>query len=242
MTFQPASERVTLVCLSGSLDAKSCEELARGVQEHLGQAALRGQRLVLDLSGVWLLSAAARRTLAQATDHLAHTPVLVVGAQPHLRQIVERGNPRGIRLHDHLADVLVLLDKPLPAAAPTQKIQASRAEPAATGGAVQAPEALRLEVFGLRAKARTHALIGLAEGILLTRYNLQRPADAFAVLRKASQQCNVPMRVLASAVITAPVPKPGAELWFPGRATHPPAPITGFLPVHNAKASDRRRL
>ncbi|MFD0068862.1 ANTAR domain-containing protein, partial [Streptomyces sp. NPDC127574] len=239
VTFHAVSGQVTLVCLSGSLNADSCVDLARGLQHHLRQAALHGQRLVLDMSGVPMLSSAARRTLAQATDHLAHLPVLIVEAHHHPRQVLERGNLLGIRLHDHLADVLAILDP----AAPSSKIKASPAEPTAQSGApeTESAEALRLEVLGLRAKARTHALIGLAEGMLMTRYDLQRPAEAFALLREASQHLNVPMRVLASAVITAPAPQADAKFWFPGRATRPSAPTVGFLPVHNASAADRRQ-
>jgi AmiR/NasT family two-component response regulator len=62
------------------------------------------------------------------------------------------------------------------------------------------------EVFGLRAKARTSGIIGIAQGILIARYSLPAPADAFTLLRAASQRYNVPLRVVASAVVTAPPP------------------------------------
>ncbi|MGW6485685.1 ANTAR domain-containing protein [Streptomyces sp. NPDC055056] len=236
VTFHEASGHVMLVCLSGSLGADSCDDLARGLQQHLGQAARRGQRLVLDVSGIQLLSSAARRTLALSTDHLAHLPVLIVGAPPHLRQVLERGNLRGIRLHDHLVDAVTALDT-----APQRTTRVPKAKPKDRAATSEPTEALLLEVFGLRAKARTHALIGLAEGILMTRYDLQRPAEAFALLREASQHRNVPMRVLASAVVTAPAPQADTKLWFPGRATRPAAPTVGFLPVYNAGAADRRQ-
>ncbi|MFD9404789.1 ANTAR domain-containing protein [Streptomyces sp. NPDC060011] len=236
VTFHEASGHVMLVCLSGSLGADSCDDLARGLQQHLGQAARRGQRLVLDVSGIQLLSSAARRTLALSTDHLAHLPVLIVGARPHLRQVLERGNLHGIRLHDHLVDAVTALDT-----APQRKARAPKAKPKDRADASEPAEALLLEMFGLRAKARTHALIGMAEGMLMTRYDLQRPAEAFALLREASQHRNVPMRVLASAVITAPAPQADTEFWFPGRATRPSAPTVGFLHAHNAKAADRRK-
>ncbi|MGW1911766.1 GAF and ANTAR domain-containing protein [Streptomyces sp. NPDC002076] len=96
------------------------------------------------------------------------------------------------------------------------------------------------EVFGLRAKARTGGIIGMAQGILIARYLLPAPADAFALLRAASQHCNVPLRVVASAVVTAPPPLT-AQLWFPGRRRTPP-PALGLPQAGPVDPRDRRQV
>ncbi|MCD9879764.1 ANTAR domain-containing protein [Streptomyces guryensis] len=96
-------------------------------------------------------------------------------------------------------------------------------------------------MFGLRAKARSSGLIGIAQGILIERYDLPDPPAAFALLREASQNLNVPLRVLASAVITAPPPQTTRK-WFTGRTTHAAPPAAALLHTYGVDASDRRRV
>jgi hypothetical protein len=100
---------------------------------------------------------------------------------------------------------------------------------------------LQDEVFGLRARARSRALIGVAQGILVARYELAGPTAAFDLLRESSQHHNVPLRVLASAVVTAPAPPSDAH-WFAGRGTRTPPPATGLPHRRGIDARDRRQV
>ncbi len=69
-------------------------------------------------------------------------------------------------------------------------------------------------------------MIGVAQGILLARYELPGPDAAFTLLREGSQRHNLPLRVLASAVVTAPPPQSGTR-WFTARSAHLPPPTPG---------------
>ncbi|MBP0459372.1 ANTAR domain-containing protein, partial [Streptomyces montanisoli] len=109
------------------------------------------------------------------------------------------------------------------------------------GGAGGADGALRAEVFGLRAKARSHGLIDFAQGIVLARYRLARPTAALVLLKQVSQERNVPLRVLASAVVAAPAPPRASGAWFPGRRRTPP-PEPAFLSAHDAASGGRARV
>ncbi|MFV8182185.1 MULTISPECIES: ANTAR domain-containing protein [unclassified Streptomyces] len=213
------TDQVIVVCLSGELDGDSCGRLAQELKPHLDQAVQRGRRLVLDLSGVERLSSAACRTLQQVTGHLAQEPVPVVAATPAVRRALDEAQLAGIRTYDTLADALA-------------RLPASDTTP---------DEGLRGEVFGLRSKARTSGLIGTAQGMLMARYDLRTPAAAFALLREGSQHLNVPLRVLSSAVVTAPPPTTAA-VWFPGRGTHPAPPMTAFLHASGGDVTDRRQV
>ncbi|MFG2793468.1 ANTAR domain-containing protein [Streptomyces sp. NPDC048419] len=78
-------------------------------------------------------------------------------------------------------------------------------------------EDLQAEVFGLHAEVRAGPLIGMAQGVLLERYAVADADAAFGLPKQASQRHNVPMRVLASAVVTPPPPSAPSPEWFPGR-------------------------
>jgi anti-anti-sigma regulatory factor len=71
------------------------------------------------------------------------------------------------------------------------------------------------ELRNLRAQARTRPLIGQAQEILMDRYRLADASTAFRFLSDVSQRHNVPVRVLASAVINAPPPPQSRGYWFP---------------------------
>jgi anti-anti-sigma regulatory factor len=124
-TVQPATDQVAVVCLSGALNADTCTHLAQELDRHLDTAARRGLRLVLDMAGVEVVSAAARRAVQRATDHLVHAPVLVVAARPSVRTVLEQAHLAGIRLHATFAEALATL--PLP---PAEALAASPPSPA----------------------------------------------------------------------------------------------------------------
>lgn len=77
---------------------------------------------------------------------------------------------------------------------------------------------LRAEVRDLRARARAHALIAEAQGMLRERYALSDADSAFTLMRLASQRFNVKMRTLAETLLSAPRPDAREAMWFPRRA------------------------
>ncbi|NNN29923.1 ANTAR domain-containing protein [Streptomyces sp. S3(2020)] len=77
---------------------------------------------------------------------------------------------------------------------------------------------LRAEVRDLRARARAHALIAEAQGVLRERYALSDADSAFTLMRLASQRFNVKMRTLAEILLSAPRPRDREAPWFPRRA------------------------
>ncbi|QFR02114.1 hypothetical protein F9278_44875 [Streptomyces phaeolivaceus] len=109
LTVRTATGVATVVCLSGVLDPDTCPDLARELGRYLDEAARDGQRLVLDMTDVQPFGAAVRRTLRTATEHLAHSPVLVVGANPAMRAVLEHESVVGVRLLDTLGDALAAL-------------------------------------------------------------------------------------------------------------------------------------
>ncbi|MFB7651564.1 MULTISPECIES: ANTAR domain-containing protein [unclassified Streptomyces] len=238
VTVLSANDWARVVCLTGSLNAEACPRLERALGRHVREAARKGQRLILDLAAVPTVSAAARRTLQQATAHLTKTPVLVVAAAPAVREVLERCPLAGVRLRDTLADALTAL-APLPPSLSTGP--GMPAEDELRPAAETKEDDLQSEIFGMRAKARSSALISIAQGILIARYGLPGPAAAFDMLRAASQHLNVPVRVLASAAVAAPPPMADAA-WFPGRRGHAPHPDALFLRDRDVNAKDRSRV
>ncbi|MEU9475876.1 ANTAR domain-containing protein [Streptomyces sp. NPDC048191] len=226
VTVQPVTEQVVVLRLSGTLDAHGARVLGRELGLRLRRADERGLRLVLDMSDVRHVSSAAVHILDAHTRNRAAGPVLVSGASPPVRRVLTATPLPGIRLYPSLEGAL----------ATVSGTYASQPAPTRTRPGEDSAD----EVFGLRAKARTSGTIGIAQGILMARYFLPGPADAFALLRAASQHYNVPLRVLASAVVTAPPPLT-AEQWFPGRR-HIPPPALGLPEAGRVDPRDRRQV
>ncbi|MFF1379016.1 ANTAR domain-containing protein [Streptomyces sp. NPDC058308] len=99
-------------------------------------------------------------------------------------------------------------------------------------------EQLRDQVFELQVQARARARIALAEGILVERYRLAGPQEAFALLRQASQRANIKLHQLASAVVRTPGPAPGAAVWVVERAQQP-TPDLGVLQAGSLDATNQ---
>ncbi|WP_191873759.1 ANTAR domain-containing protein [Streptomyces filipinensis] len=226
MTVQPVTERAVVLRLSGTLDAQDAGVLGRELAVRLRRADERGLRLVLDMSAVHRVSGTAVHTLDAHTRHRAAEPVLVTGATAQVRRVLTTTSLPGIRLYPSLEGALAV-------------VCGTRADQAEKPPSYPA-ENTSGEVFGLRAKARTSGIIGMAQGILIARYALTGPADAFALLRAASQHHNVPVRVVASAVVTAPPPWT-AQQWFPGRR-HTPPPVLGLPQADRVDPRDRRHV
>ncbi|MET9730384.1 ANTAR domain-containing protein [Streptomyces sp. NPDC006458] len=228
LSVRAVADGVDVLCLSGILDTDGAATLPQDLAPHMERAARTGRRLVLDLSDLRLVSAAAVQALDLLhTRHLDQEPVLVIASAAAVRELFTLAPPPGLRVHASLGAALAQLAVETPAIA----------DP--VDDAVTAREELRTEVFGLRTRARTGAVIGMAQGILLERYRLADSGAAFDLLRTASQRCNVPLRIVASAVVTAPAPTAGSAEWFPGRRPTPP-PRPGLLGCSAHHMHDRK--
>ncbi|MFJ9732738.1 ANTAR domain-containing protein [Streptomyces sp. NPDC101171] len=224
--------QVSVISLSGPLDADSCVPLMRSLRKGRSNRTERqGQPLILDMAGVPLISASACRTLQRAIER-DHAPLLVIAAPPRVRRALDHHEITGMRQYRTLAEALAALS------APGDMLTTDRIPPAAEP---EEPEVLHEQMLDLQAKARTSGMIGVAQGILLTRYGLSKPSAALDLLKETSQHFNVPLRVLASAVITAPPPR-HADQWFFGRTTRTAPPVAGFLRAHRVKPSQRRQV
>ncbi|WP_176953576.1 GAF domain-containing protein [Streptomyces indicus] len=200
---------VHMVCLSGLLDAAAATSLADKLMDAVAAAGGAKRGLVLDLSDLQLVSAAGTRAVALLA-RLLGGPVHAVIPQSHVRRLLEAPPPPGLTVFPTLAAALAGMD--------TAALPGSPAVHRRPDGLVPSERRdLRTEVFGLRARSRSAALIGVAQGILVERYGLAAPADAFKLLKASSQHCNVPLRVLASAVVTEPEPT-GTGTWDADRA------------------------
>ncbi|MFF2364690.1 ANTAR domain-containing protein [Streptomyces sp. NPDC058122] len=225
LTVRRVVDGADVLCLSGILDTEGAAALGHELTAHL-RAAGSNRRVILDLTGLRLLSAAGIHVLDTHTRHLSEHPVLVIVSTPHVREIFTVAPAPGLRVCPTLDAALAAL----PEIAPHRTV-----------GTADGPEDQADEVLGLRAKARTSAVIGMAQGIVLERYALPGLQAAFDLLRETSQRHNVPLRVLASAVVTAPRPAGCSSEWFPGRLRTPP-PSPELLDVPEQGAYDRRQL
>ncbi|MEV7192669.1 ANTAR domain-containing protein [Streptomyces sp. NPDC093510] len=99
-------------------------------------------------------------------------------------------------------------------------------------------EELRKQVSELEVQARARPRIALAEGILVERYRLKEPREAFALMRQASQRANIKLHQLAAAVARVPGPAPGAEAWLSRRPQHP-APSLSTLEAGTLDAANQ---
>ncbi|KOG65641.1 hypothetical protein ADK76_05505 [Streptomyces griseoflavus] len=97
---------------------------------------------------------------------------------------------------------------------------------------------LRREVRDLRGKLVAHPLVSQAQGMLQERYRLPDAESAFELMKRCSQQHNLKLRALASAVVSVPRPDDDRGLWFPGRSGRTP-PALRFLPGHRPDKVNR---
>ncbi|MFH8748078.1 ANTAR domain-containing protein [Streptomyces rimosus] len=97
---------------------------------------------------------------------------------------------------------------------------------------------LRREVRDLRGKLVAHPLVSQAQGMLQERYRLPDAESAFELMKRCSQQHNLKLRALASAVVSVPRPDDDRGLWFPGRSGRMP-PALRFLPGHRPDKVNR---
>lgn len=96
----------------------------------------------------------------------------------------------------------------------------------------------RQDDLDLRNRLYGRAGVARAEGVLLDRYGLGSTDEAFALMKKASQQFNIKLSTLADAVVRTPAPDADAALWFPGRVRRGPPALPG-LPVERGKGTSQ---
>jgi anti-anti-sigma regulatory factor len=232
---------VTFLTLRGTLDASNAEDFCQALASHLARARATGSHAVLDMAGVFLSSAAAVRALDRVTrgQDGAGRPLLVVQPRPHVREALRLAGLPGVRLHPTVDSALDALRTETtgsdPAAVRAQAPPPPHPPAPAASGTADA------ELRGLRAKVRSAALIGVAQGVLMERYGLPGPETAFDLLSSASQHCNVPVRVLASAVTTTPPPAGTATAWL-SRHVRPPVPAAPFLEAAGVAPAERRKV
>ncbi|MEU0050494.1 ANTAR domain-containing protein [Streptomyces sp. NPDC006309] len=211
----PCAEGALLLRMSGTLDADGAQAWSHALRGHLERADRAGLRPVLDMAHVQLGGAAVLRTLSETARARTGRPeLIIVRARPGVREAVHLARLNGVRLYATLEEALRELGR---TATGTEEPPAWRSQ--LTDPLRPSYDDLYREVRALRARVRTAPVIGMAQGALMARYGLPDPGSAFRALREASQRFNVPLRVLASAVVVAR--PPDGEVWFPGRRCLP---------------------
>ncbi|GGW41431.1 hypothetical protein GCM10010503_17020 [Streptomyces lucensis JCM 4490] len=209
------AEGALLLRMSGSLDPQGAEAWSAELRGHLEQADRAGLRPVLDMGHVQLGGAAVLRTLSETAHQRTGRPdLIIVRARPGVREAVHLARLDGVRLYATLDDALRELARTPTRAEELPAWRSQIADPLRPSY-----DELYKEVRALRARVRTAPVIGMAQGILMVRYDLPDAGSAFTVLRETSQRFNVPLRVLVSAVVAAR--PPDGEVWFPGRRSLP---------------------
>lgn len=195
-----------IACLAsfwGDLDALAAPVMA----EALALYATPRQHVVLDLTGATLMSAAAITVVRETGRHTATRGRRLV-------LVADGVAARTLAMIDPIPDVTVT----------TTPVEALTAVGLAANVRLPAPQ--RIDIRGMR--ARIH--IAAALRLLSDRYALDGTGTAFDLLRAASQRHNVPVRVLAGAVLDTRAP--AGAMWFPDRRPQPepdlpfPAPDT----------------
>ncbi|MDR6593376.1 ANTAR domain-containing protein [Saccharothrix longispora] len=213
----PVAGGAQVVAVSGELDAAASATVSARLAELV--EAGHGD-LVVDLTGVRLLSGAGVTALFGVADDLAGTGrrLRVVAGNPAVARVL-----RGKRLPD-VVDVHPTVGGAL------------GAQSDVVGGHPDAT-VLRLarEVRDLRAKLGGRPVIARALGMLQERYLLADADTAFTLLRRVSQRSNVRMRELAETLVDLPRPRP-REPWPPPE----PAPDPGFGADLGGGAADTR--
>ncbi|MEV7499381.1 ANTAR domain-containing protein [Streptomyces sp. NPDC093018] len=213
------AEGALLLRMSGTLDAHGAHAWSQALRGHLEQADRAGLRPVLDMAHVQLGGAAVLRTLSETTRVRTGRPdLIIVRARPGVREAVRLARLDGVQLYATLDEAVRELAR---AAAKVEELPAWRSPMA--DPLRPSYQDLHQEVRALRARVRTAPVIGMAQGMLLARYALPETGGAFRVLRETSQRFNVPLRVLASAVVVAR--PPDGTTWFPARRPLPVPPL-----------------
>jgi anti-anti-sigma regulatory factor len=197
------------------------------VGETLTHAGERLTHVLVDLSGIRLLSPAGARALARWAERIASRGrrVLVSAADPHVTNVLYQ---------THATDVVELY--------PTAEAALATAVRAAAGpGRLErtSRDDFDAELMTLRAQVRTYPLITRAQGVVQERYRISS-SRAASLLEETARRFEIPPRTLAAAVIDAPRPASPAEPWFTRPRTPPPA--AAFLRRSSTDPADRDQV
>lgn len=93
--------QVTFLHVRGTLDASNADDFSHALASHLARAEATETHAVLDMTDVYLSSAAAVRALDQVTRGLAAAgrPLPIVQPRPHVREALRLAGLPGIRPH-----------------------------------------------------------------------------------------------------------------------------------------------
>ncbi|HEX3651043.1 MAG TPA: ANTAR domain-containing protein [Pseudonocardiaceae bacterium] len=207
---EPAIGPVAVVRLAGEIDLTGCADVDRRLRGHTG-------RVVVDLSAVTLLSAAALGLLIAHDRRLSEAGgrLLVVAGTDTVRRVLR------VTLADDVLSVHATVADAVAACADDPTEVANDRFPVRVPGG---------ETRRLRRRLRSQPTIARALGVLQERYDLSDADVAFEILRDGAQRHNLRLAVLAAGVLSASSPKVGAQMWFPGRRREiaPPLRFAGF--------------
>ncbi len=184
---------VSVVSLAGDVDAVAAPVMA----QIFAQYTEPGQDVVVDLTDVSLVSAAAMSVLTEFTGRTRRVLVVATGLAAETLNLAV-----SLTVVGTLTDALGMLGL----------------------GLVALPAPRRVDIR----RMHTRAYIARTLDVVCRRYGLDSPDAAFAVMSKASQRHNVPLRILAGAVLD--IREPTGAHWFPGRLARP-APRLSFTPA-----------
>lgn len=190
-----AVDDVAVLRWEDELDIVDCPALDRRLRA-------AGPFLVVDLTGVTLMSATVLGVLIAHTERLAAEGgrLVVVPGNPAVRTLLS------VTGADRFLDL--------------------RTTPQ-TGGETQARAAHGDVLSQLRRRLRTQPTIARALGILQERYDVTDERQAFEVFRTSSQRHNLRLHTLATAFLAAVAPRqPHGGPWFPDRKPAAPPRLT----------------
>lgn len=204
-----------LVRLEGELDLNDASRLTR----LLRQALDLSPRLIVDLTNVAFLDSTGLARLLWARNRAVNLggTLVLVGAGPPVRRIMDlTGVADLLPLHPDIASATATVHGPpeapiqslngQPRAEASDQRQIPRTGPGDRADAVPADEdaeleTLRGEVSQLRNALTSRATIDQAKGIIMAERHCT-PEEAFEVLVKLSQNSNVPLRDVASTLVS----------------------------------------
>lgn len=204
-------DTVCVLSLSGELDAVAAPVLAQVFAHDIEPA----QDVVIDVSGASLVSAAAIGVLCEFTgavsDRNRRAVVVATGLSADMLVLA---SPSTLTVVAAVRDALHLIGLDRDIALPVPR---------------------RVDVRRMHVRAN----IAKTLDVVCERYRVDTPDTAFALLTAASQRHNVPIRLLAGALLD--VREPSGGQWFPGRRRQA-APRLPFKPGSTPGSTMARAL
>lgn len=196
-----------LIRATGEIDIESGPVLRAAVLA----VAAHAPGVVLDMTGVVVVSAAGFRAVADAAARLADNGQRLLLARC-------RSQVLAALRHTGATGVVEMLDT-------VDAAVAALTDPTGPGGSDLAR--VRALARALPGSLQTRPVIETAVALLRRRYDLPDTHAAFALLRNSSQRHNLKLRTLAAALLTTSPPDRDSPVWFAGRRRRP-APMVTF--------------